>query len=226
MSKSAQSNDENCAEKTKQVQPNSSSFTYRDLAHAFGLRYASRIYCLGHLSATLMVPSLAPLNVLQNGWYYFVLCYPSITHVCGIGAYYVTPQKGPKLTLSEIAGRVFVSTLFASSIVLIGAMVTGKINVPSCTFFNRLADRLSPLWVSSIVEKVSTFAVQEISATSRQFLRFNAYAGVSYILSFVGIGAYLAAIPDFLRRRWSALRDSAIQIARARQNENENEKQQ
>ena len=194
------------------------SFTTLDLLHAFGLRYASRIYCAANISAALMIPSLASMNIFQNGWYYFLFAYPAMTHVMGIGAYYVTPINPAKISLSSIAGRVFVSSLFAASIVLIGASVTGKIQIPYCSFFERVAQRISPLWVSSLVETVSTFAVQEISETSRQFLKFNAYSGLSYLACFVSLGCYLRAIPDFIRLRYQLLRASAIQIALSRQN--------
>ena len=202
--------------------PNSpqKSFTVVDFAHAFGLRYASRLYCVANCTVACMIPSLAGMNFFQNIWYYFMFIYPSVTYVSDIGAYYVSKEKKAKESLSQIAGRVFVSSLFATSIFVIGATVTGQMQFLNCSFWDRLVANFSPNWLSSIFEKISTFAVAEISETSRQFIKFNFYSGFSYMICFVSLGYYFRAIPRFIRDRFNRLCDSARNIAAQREKAN------
>lgn len=195
---------------------NQKTYTLRDLAHAFGLRYASPIYCLTHLTAAFLVPSLSTMNILQQGAYYIWFMYPSMTHVAGVGAYYVTPQHGPKLTLRSIIGRVVVSTLFATSVVAIGLSVTNRIQLPFVNEVAHFGSQLVPSWIGSIASRVSEFATEELSEKSRQFIKFNFFSVVSYGLCFISLGHWLRAIPDIIRVQWQKVVASAIEIAKQR----------
>lgn len=193
------------------------TFTLIDFAHAFGLRYASRIFAATNIAAAFLVPVPAEFNIIQKLFFYGIFLYPASTHVADIGAYYVSDHKKPSQSLMQITGRVITSSLFATSVVLIGAAATGNLQVPGCSFLQNLFSHVTPAWLSSIFGDISSFAVQEISETSRQFIKFNFYCGLSYCFCFVSLGHYFRAIPEFLQERYRLLRESAISIATQRE---------
>ncbi len=211
-SRAAQTNASNQEEIHDQKQePNEQSFTFRDFAHAFAQRWGSTIYCVAHAGSLFLVPSLG-LNWMQNGAYYLWYMYPSMTHVMGIGAFYASPLEGPKLTLGSILGRMFVSTLFATSVVLIGGVATGRIQNPMINDFGTAVGRLVPSFVSTAVD----FIADGLSDQSRQFIKFNSLTSLSYVACFISLGYYFRAIPDFFRDQYVKLVESAKSIAKQR----------
>ncbi len=219
------------SEKKSVVGDEKKEYKARDVIHSVLLKYTAPVFNAGIVFGLFAIP--APVGAFHLYWarniaYYGWYAYPALKDFSSLGSEYVqTKSNYKKKTFSEleslgsIASRIFVSTSFMASVIWIGGLVSGRWQMP--TALTSALQRITPSVVSSIASKAQIALVNNVSSHSLQFMALNSACFLSFILHYINLLYYFGKIPDYLRQAYAKIIESAIAIAKLREEAEEAE---